>query len=653
MKKLSYTLFANGELIGIVLYSVVCILLVCALFYFIKYRPKPTKQIKSPLPFVKNSHRPQKYTKADWFALVVVTCLYAIVSFTKLGSTKFVTTTWQPSDFNDSQSFILEVGDEHVYDQIMVLYGEGDNNSNPKNHQLGVFGMQITGSYDLQNWYPIATLEDIGIYHYEIKQGLWAFPYLKIQSTSHNQTISEITVKKHDENVFLPLSVYQDDYQNSTYPATLVIDEQDKVPFTPTYMDEAYFDEVYHPRNAYEIANGQHMYETVHPLFGTNIMALFIKLFGMSPFVWRLPGALFGVMILPMFYAICHLLFERTRYSFLGTLLVAGDFMHLTTSRIGTLEPFSVFFILAMLYPMLRFYRLNFYQEKMRSLLGWLLLSGVLLGIAISTKWTACYAALGLAILLFTNLFQRYREYKLSFKYQAQTEEEMLAVRQIQSTFQKKTMRVILYCFPFFIFLPIIIYWLSYLPDHVWREAWSIGNVWKQNVYMYNYHTNLQATHPYQSTWYQWVLDIRPIWYYEGVKDGMYHTISCFSNPLLTWVGLPCVLYTFFKAIKDKSFTAWAIFIGYITNLGPWILFVKRCVFAYHFYPTSFFVALSIVYTFKKLYDKNAKLAKRLMVVFAIAYVLLFVLFLPITAGFATNLQYIKTMEWFSTWYFG
>ena len=95
-------------------------------------------------------------------------------------------------------------------------------------------------------------------------------------------------------------------------PATLLIDEHDKLVLHPTYYDQSYFDEIYHPRNAWEIANGQDMYATVHPLFGTNTMALFIKLFGMSPFVWRLPGALFGVFMIPLMYGIARRLFRKT-----------------------------------------------------------------------------------------------------------------------------------------------------------------------------------------------------------------------------------------------------------------------------------------------------------------------------------------------------
>jgi hypothetical protein len=47
---------------------------------------------------------------------------------------------------------------------------------------------------------------------------------------------------------------------------------------------------------------------------------------------------------------------------------------------------------------------------------------------------------------------------------------------------------------------------------------------------------------------------------------------------------------------------AWIIMVGYLTALVPWI-FITRCVFAYHFYPSSCFLILLVVYIFSKFID--------------------------------------------------
>ena len=117
-------------------------------------------------------------------------------------------------------------------------------------------------------------------------------------------------------------------------------------------------------------------------------------------------------------------------------------------------------------------------------------------------------------------------------------------------------------------------------------------NVWKQCEYMFQYHSSLNATHPYSSTWKQWLLDLRPIWYYNGYDaNDIQHTISCFSNPLMTWLSLGAIVFTVLDGIRTKKQSALVIVIGYITALAPWMI-ITRCVFAYHFYPTSIFAII-------------------------------------------------------------
>ena len=62
---------------------------------------------------------------------------------------------------------------------------------------------------------------------------------------------------------------------------------------------------------------------------------------------------------------------------------------------------------------------------------------------------------------------------------------------------------------------------------------------------------------------------------------------------------------------------------------------------------------LAIVYASEKLLALNHEKTRKLLIVFTIAYVFLFVMFLPATAGFGTTQGYIKLLEWFPTWYFG
>lgn len=610
MKNFSLTLFNNSELITLLILCTVFCTFIFLVFHFLKL-----------------------HSKTDLRNLLLITGCYAIISLWHLGSTVFPTTTWQPSE--QKQEIIFHLTKNTEFNAIYTIYGEGDNNANPDNYQLGTEGIELYGSNDSVTWEPITTLQKGSIYQYQITEGSWNYSYIRLVATNINCSLTEIGFRNTTNSFFLPIEVTQDAFQHTSYPATLLIDEQEKLVLNPTYENESYFDEIYHVRNAWEIANGQDMYASVHPLLGTNIIALFIKLFGMSPFVWRLPGAIFGILLVPLLYAITKKLFSSTAVSTISAILLSADFMHLTTSRIATLEPFSVFWILLMYYFMISYIKLDWKHTTFKKQILYLAYCGITMGIAIATKWTACYSAVGLAILLFAHFFKEFKQ------------------RKENPFFTSYLIKTILLCFVFFIFIPIIIYVISYLPDHVWKgDSWSIQNVWKQCLYMYNYHANLNATHPYSSTWQQWLMDARPIWYYNGYDQNQFqHTISCFSNPLMTWTALGTIIFTFIDGIRTKSQNAFIICIGYITALAPWMI-ITRCVFAYHFYPTSFFAILSIAYIFQYLW-KDGKIGKTVTVIFLIVYIVLFLAFLPVTAGFSTTNTFIKSIEWFSTWYFG
>lgn len=656
MKNLSLEYFNDAALLPVALLCFLFSTVIWIYFYFIKDKTMQEEEKKDVpvLSFVHSTKPYPSYRKKDIRNIIWITGIYAIISFYQLGSLKFPVTTWQPS--KTGQDIVFELKTDTNFDAIYTIYGEGDNNSNPDTYQLGTEGIQIYGSNDHHSWDLITTLKKGSIYQYQIIEGNWKYKYVWLRSTNKNNSLTEIGLRSSSHTSFVPLSIEMDGQKDSQYPATLLIDEQDKLVLHPTYYDQSYFDEIYHPRNAWEIANGQDMYATVHPLFGTNTMALFIKLFGMSPFVWRLPGALFGIFMIPLMYGIARRLFYKTSIATIASILLAFDFMHLTTSRIGTLEPFSIFWIMVMFYYMIRYIQMSWYDTTFFKQLKYLSLCGITMGIAIATKWTACYSAVGLAILLFTYFFIQYSDYQKAKKHLKNAHlvpsEEALAIH-IKDVFPKCFAITIGLCFIFFIFIPIIIYAISYIPDRVWKnDGWSFMNVWKQCEYMFQYHSSLNATHPYSSTWKQWLLDLRPIWYYNGYDvNNSQHTISCFSNPLMTWLSLGGIVFTVLDGIRTKKQSALVIVIGYITALAPWMI-ITRCVFAYHFYPTSIFAILSIAYLFSYLWEYGIA-GKSVVCFYIVMYILLFVVFLPATAGFATTNAYIKSLEWFSTWYFG
>ena len=591
MEFLSYKFLGNSELIKIIL---VCTSVSFLTFIFFKYALKTKK----------------------YLPISIITICYSIISLWNLGSTKFPKTQWQP--IMDNQEIIFEVIGNNKINKIYAVYGIGDTNNNPDTYQIGSENIYIYGSNDNLNYSLITDLNNGSIYQYIIRDVDVNYKYIKIVATEKNSTLNEILFK-NNENI-LKLKILSD--IQSKYPASLLIDEQNLIPNEPTYFDEGFFDEVYHPRNAEEIVKGQYMYPSVHPLFGTTIIAFFIKLFGLSPFAWRIGGAIFGIMMVPLIYLICKKLFNNEYLSNVGAILFCCDFMHITTSRIGTLEPFSVFFILLMSYFMI----LYCYENNFKKELKYLAFCGVAMGFGWSSKWTVIYSSIGLAIIFFKSLFTKNKN---------------------------KFIKTILWCILWFIVIPSVIYYFSFFMTKIYRtNHFTISNIINHNINMYNYHKNLKATHPFQSVWYEWLLNLKPIWYYsKTLNDNSRLTISCFSNPVISYAGIISLICTFYLSFRYKIRSGFIISISFLSAILPWV-FIDRCLFSYHFYPSTPFLILSIIFCLNHLMSKYN--IKKLINIFVFVCIFVFIMFLPVICGFkTTSFYYNNFLTWFSTWYFG
>ncbi len=421
-------------------------------------------------------------------------------------------------------------------------------------------------------------------------------------------------------------------------------DEQGLVPASPSYMNSTYFDEIYHVRTAWENINNVYPYEISHPPLGKLIISLGIRLFGLTPFGWRFMGAAFGVLMLPPLYALIKRLFGDTLVSCCGVAVFAFDFMHFVQTRIATIDTYGVFFILAMYYFMYLYYTQP-YDAPLKKTLPPLFLSGLFFGIGAACKWTAVYGGAGLGLLWLLRQAQRLR-YGLK---RPRTEGRGRAfLRYLPPTVACSVL--------FFIVIPAAIYALSYFPyaEAKGIKIFSIDYlklIWENQKYMFGYHSKLTATHPYESRWWKWLIDLRPILYYlEYFDDGTKSAFAAFGNPLFWWTGLGamiCMLVKTLRGDRDAGF----ILIGYLSTLLPWV-FIRRCTFIYHYFPCTVFMAAALSYMFSDM-CRYARLnsGRRFdwrAPAFAGACAAMFIIFYPVLTGLRFSRAYTNTLlRWF------
>ncbi len=563
--------------------------------------------------------------------LIWLTVSYAFLTFFQLGSLKCPESTYQSSRSNEE--VVLQIDDGSSFDRIYTASLEGDIPAGTNRCRVYYHNIRIAGSSDLQNWEEFAVLDQNSYLKWDISEcGEKDYRYLRL-TFSEASILTEIGLYDSQKERFLPLSVCS---APSAEEAAKLIDEQDTLTADPDYRHETFFDEIYHARNAYEIAHDLPLYTAVHPLLGTRFIALGIKLFGMNPFGYRFFGALTSVLLVPVMYALAYVLFRKERAANLAALLFACDFMHYTTGRIATLEPFSVLFILLMYLFMALFRRTEIYKRPFLALL-WLFLSGLSMALAWSVKWTAIYASVGLAFIFFEHLFRCWRK---------ENGEEKTAV----------TLMIIICCFFFFVLLPMAVYFLCYVGIRIYDEQPRslLEHLWQVCDYIrydFTYHAGLEDTHPYSSTWYMWLIDLRPIWYYVKYCGDSIRSISCFNNPLISFGGLAAVILLPYTAKKNGRFFLLP-FAAWLSLLLPWV-FVPRTAFAYHYYPCIPFLILLIVDMFAAIGEESSR--KTAVTVFLSLTILLFIAYLPVTGGLLSSRFYVTKVlaavrGW---WYFG
>ena len=416
--------------------------------------------------------------------------------------------------------------------------------------------------------------------------------------------------------------------------AAALCDEADTVPASSTYYNSSYFDEIYHARTAYEHLRGVYPYEVSHPPLGKEILSLGIVLFGMTPFGWRCMGALFGVAMLPLMWDLLRRMFRDDRVALCGAALLAFDFMHLTQTRIATIDSFATLFILLMYLFLYRY----FTEGRLRHLAA----CGVTFGVGAATKWTCLYAGAGLGVLwalhwVFSGV-QAHRD-----------GDGRRYVRRLVSN--------IGFCLVFFVLVPGMIYYASYYPYGAARGLHGPGMyftreyaaiVLENQRFMFTYHAGLVATHPYSSRWWQWLLDLRPILYYLSYGDGTVSTIGAFVNPLLCWGGLLALPVLVYHAAKRER-TALFLLVGYLAQVLPWV-FISRLTFEYHYFAATLFLVLALGYVFDRLRQRGYF---GIVYAFTAASGALFALFYPVLTGVTVSRDYAwNVLKWLPDWPF-
>ncbi|WP_410499277.1 phospholipid carrier-dependent glycosyltransferase [Chitinibacter sp. S2-10] len=567
-------------------------------------------------------------SRRAWAALVMICAVYSVAAFTYLGNGQSPQKFWNPPAA--SEWAVFDLGKVEQVSQLQYHHGLGE----------GEYALQW--SADGQNWIVgkgIVISNRFSEFRWRVLDVNLPARYFKIGLSTGALQMNEIAVRDASHRQLSPALV------GGPADAAALIDEQDKTVALSTAYNGMYFDEVYHARSAWEILQGIDATENTHPPLGKILIAFGVWLFGMNPFGWRFTGVMFGIAMLPVFFGLSRRVFRSENFALLATGLLALDFMHFTQTRIATIDTYGVFFILASSYWMLRWMQQEPATQDWKTDIKSLLLCGTMFGLGAASKWIVLYHGVGLAFLYCWNLW---RQYKV-----AQSLPPKLPG---QRTYGDWVTQSVLWSVLGFVVIPALIYTAAYIPL-MEVTGQGISGMLANQTGMYQYHSQLKATHPFSSMWYEWPTMLKPMWYYSGAEwtgPLKVSSISAFGNPVTWYLGTLAFLIAMGWRLTMASSKAMVqrfavsqsqIFaLGFIVAVGliqflPWALIPRKLVFIYHFFASVPFIILALVWLLQQLQrialDNPLRVWAKYLpwAVVAVAAVL-FIAYFPVISGY-------------------
>ena len=291
-----------------------------------------------------------------------------------------------------------------------------------------------------------------------------------------------------------------------------------------------YFDELHYVPAARALLHMRRA-NPEHPMVAKLAIALAIRLFGDHPAAWRLPSALMGTVGLWAFSRALCLASGRRVATVVGTLLLACNFAWFVQSRVAMLDMVMAGFAMVMLWQVLAAVRLPAGHAGRARL--HLLAAGVAMGLSLGAKWSVLPVIVLVPLAL------------------AAVRVAVAGPRALTRSNAPPMQGISLAELALWLgLLPLAVYVASFTPIALWRDnTVPLTHIVAWHRYMVQLQASVIKHHPYQSVWWQWVIDWRPIWFlYENV-DGAQRGILLLGNPFAMLAGLPAMVWCLWRGV--------------------------------------------------------------------------------------------------------
>ena len=373
-------------------------------------------------------------------------------------------------------------------------------------------------------------------------------------------------------------------------------------------------------------------------------------------FGFRVASAVAGTLTVTAFAILVQLLFGSALWTLVGGALLATEGLSIVQSRVAMLDVFVAFWIVVAFLSLVLDRRwitrrtppptATFEgpgeiwlppQEDAPSPIWrpWRFATGLVLGLALATKWsaaTAIAAAVLLAVIWECERRRRAGEW-----------------RWLAHTVIREGFGIVLA----FAVLPLVVYVAS---DLAWflREGWSFARWGELQLAMATYHADLRPVgadgkpiHPYLSPAWQWLLLTRPVLYFAEYLDaGARRVIYANANPVVFWGAFLSIPASIAAWRRRADWRAGFAVIAVAGLYLPWFL-VERPQFLFYALPIVPFLVLAMLVLLRDLAERGYAILAGSIVAIALG---LTVLFWPTYVGLRIDAWGWELRSWFPGW---
>lgn len=417
----------------------------------------------------------------------------------------------------------------------------------------------------------------------------------------------------------------------------------------------------------------------VHPPVGKWVIAAGMRLLGaQDPVGWRLGTVVAGVLAVVLLVRVGRRLLGSTALGALAGLLLALDGTAIVLSRTALLDGVLTTLVLAAAAALL--VDRDRAAARLAAATGpprapdrwgpwslwrpWRLLAGVLLGLAVGTKWSALWfvAVLGL----------------LTVAWDASARHRAGVVLWWQGTLLRDAVPAFLALVPVAAVTYVATWagWLgtsggygrSWAVDHPGEGAtWlpdPLRALWHYHQQMWTFHTTLQAEHPYAAHPAGWLLQLRPTsFFYESPEpaqqvcgaDRCSQAVTSLGNPFVWWLGAAALAACVWWALRRRDPRA-AVVVGAVAaGWLPWFAYTERAIFAFYAVVVLPWLALGVAHAVGRLLawaddEPLRSTVRTALVAAAVLVVAATVFFWPVWTGQVITFRQWQLHQWLPRW---